>query len=493
MFGLAVGCLSGCERGPKDATTEPALPLQDCVGAGIADAKCGILSVEEDRTAPGGRQIELPIFVAPATSRTPAADPVFLLAGGPGQGAAQLGPQIAHKFEAIRRDRAVVFVDLRGTGGANPLRCVLEDPDDLAALLGAKLELDELDACLAGYGETDLRQYTTDALVEDLEAARAALGYAQINLLGISYGSRLALEYMRRYPERTRSAVLDGVVPPDLGLFMESPAHAEAALDRVLDDCRSEPECAAAFPGLERKLAQVLADLDENRALERLEHPRTGAPMRVEISRPGFVAVLRAALYGGVFSSLIPRVIDRAHAGDYGPLAALALHSAKMLDSVSVGLYLSVVCSEDLRELDERSRARAVAGLTVFDDHALAQLEQVCARWPRAALADELFAPVSSSVPTLLLSGRYDPVTPPAMAERVGATLSDARHVIADNLSHGLWHQGCVPELLAEFYRSADPAGLDASCVAAIPRPRTFLGANGPRSLAAAAPEERPR
>jgi pimeloyl-ACP methyl ester carboxylesterase len=457
------------------------LELRACAGAGIADAQCGTWTVEENRDEPNGRQIELAIFVAPATSRTPAADPVFMLAGGPGQGAAEIAPRIVHKFDAIRRDRAMVFVDLRGTGTAGPLRCDVEDPEDLAQLLGATFDYDELDGCVAAYAGADLNQYTTLAMVEDLDEVRAALGYSQINLLGISYGSRLALEYMRRHGEQTRSVVLDGVVPADVGVSLASPANAEAALDLLFADCRADAECAAAFPGLERKLEQVLTDLETNRTLEEFEHPRTGERMRVEISRAGFVSTLRSALYSGHFMSLIPIMIDRAYGGDWGPTAAMTLHTAKIGKTVSLGLYFSVACSEDLRDVNLITRREAVSQLAVFDDTMLAQLEEICRRWPHATHGAELFAPVESSVPTLMLSGRYDPVTPPALAERAGATLSNARHVVAANVSHGVWHHGCAPELLAEFFANADPAALDVSCLDAVPRPRVFLSPNGPR------------
>lgn len=482
MIGLTTMLLLGCGSEPSRSTSGKAtLELHPCAGAAIADARCGTWTVEENRDQPNGRQIELSIFVAPATSRTPAADPVFLLAGGPGQGAAELGPRIIHKFDAIRRERAMVFVDLRGTGAAGPLHCDADDPEDLAQLLGATFDYAKLDECLAGYQGADLRRYNTVDMVADLDEVRAALGYQQINLFGISYGTRLALEYMRRHSQHTRSVVLDGVVPPDVGVTLASPANAEAALELLLADCRADAECAAAFPGLERKLDQVLSELESNRVLEELEHPRTGERMRVEISRSGFAALLRAALYGGQSISLIPLLIDRAHIGDWGPTAALALQIAKIGETIAHGLYFSVACSEDLRDIDEASRRAAIDSLAVFDDHMLAQLEEICRRWPHASHDPELFSPVESSVPALLLSGRYDPVTPPAFAEHVAASLSKVRHLVAANVSHGVWHQGCTPRLLAEFFANPDPAALDGSCLDAVPRPRLFSSPNGPR------------
>jgi pimeloyl-ACP methyl ester carboxylesterase len=179
-------------------------------------------------------------------------------------------------------------------------------------------------------------------------------------------------------------------------------------------------------------------------------------------------------------------LIDRAHVGDWGPTAAIALQTAKIGKTVSLGLYFSVACSEDLRDVTEATRREAVDQLEVFDDHMLAQLEEICRRWPHVTHEPELFTAVESSVPTLLLSGRYDPVTPPAFAERAAATLSNARHVVASNVSHGVWHQGCAPELLAEFFANPDPAALESSCLDAVPRSRVFLSPNGPRRSHAA-------
>ncbi|HLT36880.1 MAG TPA: alpha/beta hydrolase, partial [Enhygromyxa sp.] len=176
-------------------------------------------------------------------------------------------------------------------------------------------------------------------------------------------------------------------------------------------------------------------------------------------------------------------------AGDWGPTAAIALHTAKISKTISLGLYFSVACSEDLRRVDQAARREAVEQLAVFDDHMLAQLEQVCARWPHASHEPELFTPVESSVPTLLLSGRYDPVTPPSFAEQAARTLADARHVVATNIGHGVWHHGCTPRLLAEFFANPDPAALDASCVESVPRSRMFLSPNGPRGSETAALE----
>lgn len=477
---VACGSSPGSGDEQRSAST---LELTDC-GAGVVEAKCGVLRVEENPDAPNGRTIALSILVAPAISRNPASDPVFLLAGGPGQGAASLAPMILHKLAAIRGDRDLVFVDLRGTGASGPLACDIEHPEDLAELLGGSIEVERLDACLDSYradgAGVDLTQYTTSRMVDDLDEVRAALGYGPINLLAISYGTLVAQVYMRRHPEQVRSAVLDGVVPADTPVLLGTPANTERAIKLVLADCREQAACASAYPGLERKLAQVLTDLETNRVLEEFEHPRTGQRVRVDITRAGFAQVLQGALYSSSTTVLLPLVIDRAHAGDYGPLAAVGLRLGRHSKSLSVGLFLSVTCAEQLAHVDEAAWREVTAGLEIFTDLPLRQLVEACARWPHATIDAAFHQPLESAVPSLLLSGRFDPVTPPAFAEHLAGQLDDARHLVVGAANHGVWNGGCAPELIASFFAAPDPAAVDPSCLDELARPRAFLGPNGP-------------
>lgn len=475
---LVVTGLSGCESGVESRVREAGggVALRSCGG----DLECATVSVAEDPTNPGGRTIDLAVVVAPSTSRTPAPDPVFLLAGGPGQGAAELAPMVLPKFDAIRRERDVVFVDLRGTGASSPLDCAVEDPHDVAESLAANFDVAELDACLAEY-DADTRLYTTPIQMDDLDAVRAALGYERINLFGISYGSRAALVYMRRHPERVRAAVLDGVVPLDVPVAIVAVRHADRALRSTLSACSSDADCRTAFGGLERKLTELLDELEHGRVLRDVEHPRTGALERVDVSPAGVLGVLRMALYVGERAALIPLAIDRAHAGDFGPLAAMVLESAHMAESMSMGLYLSVSCAEDLAELDADARAEAVDGLRYFDDYALTKLEAACERWPHAELSASYFEPVASDAPTLILSGAGDPVTPPEHGQRVADRLGRARHIVADGVRHGVWWRGCAPKLTAKFLATADVDAVDPGCLDAVVEPRFFVNAAGSR------------
>ena len=235
LMGAALG-LAGCGSGGSPSR---AIALADCRLPKLpVAAQCGTFEVPENRDRPDGRKITLAIAVLPANTLNPRADPLFILAGGPGQAASYLGP-FAASLTGVRKDRDIVLVDQRGTGRSSPLTCAAFKPDDSPE---AALELDPVPkaaACakeLAAQG-VDAAQYTTAAWVADLDAARAALGYERINLWGGSYGTRAALEYLRRHPSRVRSVVLDGVATPAMKVSLDIWPSRDIALSAVLEAC----------------------------------------------------------------------------------------------------------------------------------------------------------------------------------------------------------------------------------------------------------------
>jgi pimeloyl-ACP methyl ester carboxylesterase len=475
--------LLGCQT--EEVAEGPAIQLSDCPGPG--DAKCGAIRVREDPGAgEEGRTLDIAVVVVPASGDDPAEDPVFVLAGGPGQGAASLASWVAPRLAPVGRDRDLVFVDLRGSGASAPLPCEFEDSENLGEMLAAEFHPERLADCLESYGDTDLRHYSTETAMEDLEQVRAALGYEQLNFLAISYGTRAALTYLRRHPDRVRSMVLDGVVPLDRGVYSAIPASSEQSLDQVLADCRSQPECDAAYPSLERQLEQVLKELEAGRRLVEVPHPRSGAIERVDITRAGFLGSLRMALYSNESTAMIPLIIAAANRGDFGPVAALTLKAGRHTKTISLGLYLTVSCAEEVAGIDDDEMREAVADLRWFDEHQqLSDLKVACSKWRPAELPDDHGQPTHADAPTLLLSGAYDPVTPPSFAEHVVGQLGDARNVVVDTAHHGIWWRGCTPRLLAEFFGDPRPQELDASCLDRLPKTRFFLSPNGPRPLEA--------
>ena len=457
----------------------PSLAFSPCRIDGLrGEVLCGDITVPEDRATPSARTLSLRIVKIPALRADPSPDPLFLFAGGPGQAATTLGPLVKLAFDKVRADRDIILVDQRGTGGSNPLSCNLFD-GSLASVLRTSWPEDEIRACAAKL-PADLRFYTTFEAVRDLDDIRAALGYETINLWGGSYGTRVALTYLQRYPERTRAAILDGVAPFQNKLPLYMARDAQLALSSMYKACAAETSCREAFPELEAKLQQVLTALRAAPVRGTYRHPRTANPEEVTISADAFGAIIRAALYIPQYTSLLPLTITRASEGDFAPLLALGVASSQWsAETMSFGQTLSVLCAEDLSRIKPEEVAPATDG-TFLGASVFASWSGLCAAWPRAPLPKDFHEEVRSTAPVLILSGELDPVTPPSWGEVVAEGLTKHLQVIVPGAGHGVSHLGCVPKLIESFIESAATEGLDSSCVKEHQRLPFFLTNTGP-------------
>jgi len=465
LAALGVACaLAACGDGRDGA--ERGIALADCRLPRLAvAARCGTLAVPEDRSRPDGRRIEIAVAVLPANTLTPKPDPLVILAGGPGQAATRLGPFAAQLVD-VRRDRDIVLVDQRGTGRSSALDCAAWRANEQ---LAAVLDVDpapEAVACakeLAARG-VDPRQYTTAAFVADLDAVRAGLGYDRVNLWGGSYGTRAALEYLRRHPQRVRSMVLDGVVPPGMTLTLDVWPTRAAAQSAVLAACAASNACRAAHPDLGATLAKIGERLGTAGREVTFTDPRTGEARTLRLGFDQFLAALQSALYVPELASLLPDVIAEAAADDFGPLLAVASFlTGEVARDVDTALYYSVACADDAARLTPEHVAAALAGV---EARALAErLVALCKLWPHGDAPPDAASPVTSDVPVLLLSGGLDPVTPPDYAATVARTLRNSRQVLARGYGHIVSAHACAPRLIAAFV--ADPAAgtLPTACV----------------------------
>jgi pimeloyl-ACP methyl ester carboxylesterase len=474
---LALAC------GRAATTAREALPLSPCHlkaegFPGSVPAKCGALAVPENRAAPAARTLKLRVAVSPALRADPRPDPVYLLAGGPGQAASEAFVPLMRAFEPLRRARDLVLLDQRGTGGSNALRCPPPGPEgDFAPLPPEALKawaeqcLEKLDA--------DPAHYTTAAAVEDLDAVRAALGHEKVNLYGVSYGTRMALAYLRKYPARVRSVVLDGVVPPEFTLGTAVARDAEAALELIFTRCGKDPACAKAHPDPRGALQALLAQLDGKPVKLTVAHPLAGAPTEVIFTRAALAGAVRLLAYAPETVALLPLLIEDARrANDLSRLAAQALMVRRSLEqSLANGMGLSVACAEDVPYFPPDLRAVAAPLLGDLD---IAEMVHPCAVWPRGPTLEGFREPLRSDVPALLLSGEADPVTPPGNGEAVARAMPNARHLVVPGQGHGIIHRGCVPKLVAEFVKKADAKGIDAGCLEEISPLPFFLDFVGP-------------
>ena len=469
---LCAALIAGCRPAPPDP--QPRLALERCRLPGIEAALlCGSHEVWENRETREGRKIRLRVAVMPARMRAKEPDPIFILAGGPGQGAIALAPQVMPLFARLNDSRDIVFLDQRGTGSSNPLNCEDEDEFPLQSLFEDKIPERAVRACLETL-DADPRQYTTIVAVADLDEVRGALGYPRVNLWGGSYGTRMALEYMRRHPQRVRSAVLDGAAPAGMKLPLSFVSDGEAALERLLEACAAETLCRRTYPDLRQMILGLRGQLSRLPARVAIQDPRTGEREAVTVNENVFLSGLFRPLYIPELASLLPLGVSAAAAGDFNPLLAQNLEFADdVAENLALGMHLSVICAEDVPRIapgELAAASRAFFGSALINDFVRA-----CALWPRGPVPADFYTPVHADTPVLILSGGIDPATPPRHGAEVAKTLPNAKHLVAPQLGHGVSLHACAPRLVADFIRAGSARDIDGACLERIPRPLFML------------------
>lgn len=482
LIGLALA--AGLGMNQTQARSLGALDFEACSLTGsmsteIQAAQCARLAVPENPTDPEGRQIELAIAWVPATGDE-VSDPVFMLAGGPGQSARESFPGMARVFRETLRKRHVILVDQRGTGGSKPLVCRDEqgragfgdtaDESPEAAAAFAERCRDALSA------DADLRYYSTAEAIADLDAVRQAIGAERINLVGISYGTRVAQQYAKRYPAHTRSLVLDGVVPNSLVLGSEHARALEDALQRYAAHCTADAVCGERFGDPLAHLHAQVAALREAPVTVRFRDA-VSAQWREESFTHGHLAVLaRMFSYSPATASMLPLLFHEAAEGRYDTLAAQAwMLMGSLGESINHGMQLSVSCTEDA---DELALDEADADTLMGTDF-IAFTQAQCAVWPRGERPADFRTPLTGELPVLLVSGEYDPVTPPRYGDQVAMHLPNSRHLVLAGQGHNAIPIGCMPRLMARFIDTGDAKGLDASCLEGLAPTAPFTGFHG--------------
>ena len=408
-------------------TVQMAIALAPCKLEGVAgEAKCGTYSVREDRSAPdraAARRLDLSIIVLPALEPNPQPDPFFMLQGGPGDAPSFNARFYSRVFHDVRRRRDLVLVDLRGTGKSSPLTCPeLSVPGADGLFDDNQLNIEAVRACRKRLEQThDLRLYTTEIAVDDLEEVRMALGYGPINLYGTSYGSRVAQVYMRRYPASLRAVTMKGVVPASPSM---PETHARAGQDAwlaVVARCRKDAACHEAYPLVDVEFRELLKRLEANPVMT-LPASQQRPAAKITVSRGLFAEAFRNVLYTPEGSAQAPKLIHQLLNGDDRGITETAISGRTVLggERLAAGFFLSVTCAEDVPYLS--ASADAMAAGTFGGNYRLVQQRAACKEWPRGTVSSAHRQPTQSSVPTLLMSGELDPVTPPSGAEKSRAT-----------------------------------------------------------------------
>lgn len=455
------------------ASVRAADGLDSCRVEGFAQqVRCGQIQRPLNPDQPHGKQIAIHFIVLPARDKNKEPDPIFLLAGGPGQSAIKVASWIQAVFEKLQRRHDLVFVDQRGTGQSAPLECPESDGTEgigdadygIRQMLKCRDQLEKLP-----WG--DLRFYTTGIAMQDLDAVRSALHYSTIDLIGISYGTRAALEYQRQYPQHVRRSILDGAVQPDQ---MLGGGDAQKALTSLMNDCATDPRCQKAYPNLRNDWKELLDSLPRQTALT---HPRLGNQIKALVNRNDVLHWVTGILYSPVNSAGLPHAIEQARQGNFNPLLALSGSGAlPNPGSVAMGMHFSTVCSE---EYDNLTRSKKPEPGNDFSDLQTRQYLKVCAQWPRGAVPAGFYVTPHSATPVLLLSGGIDPVTPAWHAQQIAGKLgSMARQLVLQHAGHGMLQQTCLTDLATAFINAPtdrQALDIDTACMAQIPRPSVWI------------------
>ncbi|MEI8296784.1 MAG: alpha/beta hydrolase [Pseudomonadota bacterium] len=471
-------------------TARPAVPapaagallLHDCrlehpAGLASVAARCGQLAVPENPAEPAGRSLLLAVAVVPALDRAHALEPLFIIAGGPGQAASGFYAGYAPAFGGILRRHDLVLVDQRGTGSSARLDCQM--PADLELGTPSVARLQALSAACRAALPGRPPYYTTSVAVRDLEAVRAALAAPRISLYGISYGTRVVEHYVRHYGSHVRAVVLDGALPPDASPEPQVPDNAARALGLSFARCRADAACSGAFGDPATTFEALRQELAARPQQLHLADPASGSARELRFDATALAGTMRLVSYSSAGAVLLPYLIDRAAHGDYAPLAAqLLMYGAHLDAQLAYGMNLAVSCSEDLPQVGPADRARAAAGflgVAPFE-----QLTALCSGWPRGLVDADLYAPLHANSPALVLSGELDPVTPPQFGARAAAAFVDHRHVVVRGQAHGQLAVGCAARLIATFLESGTTRGLDTSCLEHTSPPPFVIDPSGP-------------
>jgi pimeloyl-ACP methyl ester carboxylesterase len=446
---------------------------------------CGFVVVPEDHFDPSNTNtVRVAVAIVEGEEDGPA-DPILLLSGGPGEKTINTAAQASAIFGGVNTGgRDLILFDQRGVGLSEPaLECPefteaylenLTEPDPGAAAERLYAGITACGGRLADEGY-NLNAFNTLQNAADVDAIRAALGYEQVNLLGVSYGSELAQRVMEDYPAGIRSVAIDSVLPLDESFYVNAARTVVNALDRLLAACAADDACNTAYPDLRETLFQVIDQYNAEPVMVELTNPLSGEQVNYLMTGDNLTSTLSILLYQASLLPQLPRAISDVAAGDLSLMTQLAGLVLVAPDLLSRGMQFSVFCADDLIGRTEQDF------LNVYDSlppQYAGQLDievaletgplAICADWPVEQLDEAVLEPIQSDIPTLVLSGEFDPVTPPEYADRVAEGLTNHYRYTIPSIGHSAnVSSECARTITASFFE--DPASQpDDACLAAL-------------------------
>ena len=452
--------------------------------------QCGYLDVPADHRNPRGATIQISVAIFYAKNSVASESPLVYLHGGPGSHSLQTIPfTYGSVFSKLNVNRDLVFFDQRGVGSSVPaLNCPEVNEEKISSLNTKQSIESEQDSFINALKQchrrlkqegVDFSLFNTLASAHDAESLRVALGYEKWDLLAVSYGTRLAQTIMREYPETIGKVVLDSSYPLEQDIYASIPMHADRAFELLFLQCKSSPECNENFPGLEAKLIQAVKQLDEypmpgNAVMIKTDNKdgNTFAAENIPTLMTGnrLVSVLFQSMYQSELIPWLPEVISSAFSGNVEEANILLSNDLSTMQYTSLGQYYSVQCPDEigftnLRTLRQSSLASEFFK-TLFDSQDIYAKEHIsiCEFWGATSSSSIENDPVISSIPTLVLAGKFDPITPPSDGKKVAANLKDSTFIEFPGTSHGvIFSNSCALKIVKDFYSNSNQ--LSSECV----------------------------
>jgi pimeloyl-ACP methyl ester carboxylesterase len=466
------------------STSAASLNFERCqiqLNASQIDAECATLTRPENPTKDNGKTIDLFVAKLPSTSPSPAEDAFTLIQGGPGGSSIDMAISYSAFLDIIRSKRDIIVLDQRGTGRSNKLNCDFDEDAASANVFDPVVTARLTRECVEKLKGHDLGAYTTSVAVQDLDALRAAAGYSQLSIYGVSYGTRVAQHYLRRFPENTRALIIDGVV--DVGLNLagaEIARRSQDAFDQMVNRCNQTPSCVGELGDVAQQFTELRQRLQAQPVEVSIAHPNTGKNQTVTISDNDLLVAVRLMPYSTEGLSLLPLLINNAHRGDYTPLAVQSIVSTESIaEGFAMGMHNSVMCTEDAPFVN--SNAAEQAKETYFGSMMIDSMRVTCQHWPKGIIDNDFLEPFESDVPVLILSGETDPITPPKNGERAAKMLKNSKHLIVPSHGHGVVGRGCVPFLAKDFLLDANLDDIKADCIERENSMPFFIDPTGPK------------
>ncbi len=428
-------------------------------------SKCATVKMPLDHRGAVSGDIDVFVAVVPALSSQILDDPLVIFSGGPGQANSEMGALVRMAFKSIREHREIILIDQRGTGKSTPLRCAEEDE----SVYSPSKHSMAVQSCRDDF-DFAVEYFTMENVIADTHSILERLGYNKVNLWGVSWGTRTAVHYLRRYPAHVRSVIVDGVLPPDIGIFETAPKSATRALNKLFEACKLDEVCTKAYGDIEGIIDELVGKASKGTLRYVGANPVTGEQMSQAISLMTLVQNIRGILYTPQKATMLPMALFKLNRGDGRAFMALTSEGAMMSKSLYLGSTLSLLCGEEVSRITAEDAKKIGSGQLTQDTY-YQYWRAACKGWSSLSGDDDIHTPLVSDVPMMILSGELDPITPPSMGDHLAKSFKNSRHLVVRGVGHNVSYQGCIPKILGKFLKELDTNAIEVECLDKMKRP----------------------